>query len=139
MGLKFLLDTNVVSEPARPSPNPALLARLAAHASECAIASVTWHELVYGVRRLPVGRRRDALEEYLLTVVQASFPVLAYDTAAAEWHGRERARLTSLGGAPAFADGQIAAVAKAHGLVVVTANVADMRVFDGVEVVSWLG
>jgi tRNA(fMet)-specific endonuclease VapC len=47
-------------------------------------------------RRLPRGKRREALETYLRDVVLASFQVLAYDGAAAHWHGIERARLEGL-------------------------------------------
>jgi tRNA(fMet)-specific endonuclease VapC len=56
-------------------------------------------------------KRRDAIAAYLNDVVLASFPVLAYDEAAAHWHGLERARLEALGFPPPNVDGQIAAVA----------------------------
>ena len=45
MPTAYLLDTNVVTEPLRPLPNPHVLERLAAHQNEIAIASVVWHEL----------------------------------------------------------------------------------------------
>lgn len=60
-------------------PDPAILERLEAHGPECAIAAPLWHELTYGCRRLPKGKRRTALEAYLRDVVHGSFPVLPYD------------------------------------------------------------
>jgi tRNA(fMet)-specific endonuclease VapC len=90
-----------------------------------------WHELTFGCRRLPPGRRRDALEAYLRDVVQASFTILPYDAAAAAWHGFERARLEALGRPAPYADGQIAAVAHANGLVLVTLNAAGFASFKG--------
>ncbi|MDP2308364.1 MAG: type II toxin-antitoxin system VapC family toxin [Pseudomonadota bacterium] len=136
--IRFLLDTNALSEPIRPAPAPRFLSLLEKHRGECAIASVTWHEAVYGLNRLPAGRRREALQEYLHGVVQTSLPVLPYDTPAAEWHGRERARLVAAGLTPSFPDGQIAAIAKTQGLVLITANHDDFKHFDGLELLSWL-
>ncbi|RRR71838.1 MAG: PIN domain-containing protein [Candidatus Viridilinea halotolerans] len=51
MTLRYLLDTNVISEPLRPEPHPAVMARLQEYGGMSAIASVVWHELLYGVER----------------------------------------------------------------------------------------
>ena len=135
--MKFLLDTNVVSEPLRPVPNARVLRNLRRHESELAIASIVWHELRFGVERLPPSRRRNAIERYLEDVVLASMPILDYNDAAADWHAVERARLAASGDTPPFADGQIAAIAKTRNLQLVTFNEADFRRFRGVKVVSW--
>jgi tRNA(fMet)-specific endonuclease VapC len=94
---------------------------------------VVWHELLYGVYRLPVSRKRKTLERYLTEVVLATIAVLPYDESAAAWHALERARLTGLGRTPPFADGQVAAVAATHDLVLVTRNVADFAHFSDVR------
>jgi tRNA(fMet)-specific endonuclease VapC len=135
--VKFLLDTNALSEPIRPKPDARFMRKLRAHASEVAISSVTWHEAVYGMAKLPAGRRREAVRVYLYDTVAATTPVLSYDARAAEVHGEERARLERLGRPPAFADAQIAAVAIANRLVLVTANVKDFSRFEGLVVESW--
>jgi tRNA(fMet)-specific endonuclease VapC len=137
--VKFLLDTNALSEPIRPNPDAAFMRRLRARSGEIAIASVTWHEAVFGMQRLPAGRRREVVRAYLYDVVSATTPILPYDASAAEIHGRERARLERAGRPPAFADGQIAAVALANELVLVTANVKDFKRFSGLSVESWFG
>ena len=137
MSLKFLLDTNVVSEPLRPNPTPTILRRLRRHEGETAIASVIWHELHFGCARMPRSRRKAAIERYLDEVVLASFPILDYGRTAAEWHAIERARLESTGKTPPFVDGQIAAIACVNDLVLVTANKADFRGFKGLRVQSW--
>ncbi len=134
---RYLLDTNVVSEPLRPRPSDALLGRLKRNAAHAAVPSVVWHELVYGWSRLPPGRRRDAIGRYLSQVVAPSFPVLAYDRDAADWHARERARLEADGRPASYADGQVAAIARVHGLVLVTRNVRDFAAFEGLEVQDW--
>ena len=64
-------------------------------------------------------------------------PILPYDTLAAEYHAAERARLAGLGKTPSFVDGQIAAVAHANELVLVTVNLSDFREFRDVQLEDW--
>ena len=137
MTLKFLLDTTVISAPIAKQPNRSVIKRLELESAHCAMAAPIWHELVFGVSRLPPGKRRAALEEYLDAVVRRSFPILAYDEAAAEWHGRERARLDDSGRTPPFVDGQIAAIAFVQGLTLVTANTKDFRGFTDLKTADW--
>jgi tRNA(fMet)-specific endonuclease VapC len=132
----YLLDTNVVSEPTRPRPVARVTARLQANIDRCAIASVTWHELRFGVERLPPGRRRDSLTDYL-RLLAPQVPILAYDQPAADWHARMRVREADSGATRPFADGQIAAIAAVHGLTLVTRNVPDFAGIDGLLVESW--
>ena len=135
--MKYLLDTNIVSEPLRPTPAHPVLRKLRQHADEIAIPSVVWHELLFGAERLPVSRRRDAIVAYLENVVLATMPILDYDRFAAEWHAKERARLAARGETPPFADGQIAAIARVNDLTLVTLNHAHFRRFHDLRVVTW--
>jgi tRNA(fMet)-specific endonuclease VapC len=135
--LRFLLDTTIVSAPIARESNRRLVKKLEHESEQCAIAAPVWHELTYGASRLPSGKRRTALEEYLHRVVRPSFPILAYDDAAAEWHGRQRARLEEDGRTPPFIDGQIAAIAFTHGLILVSAKMRDFRGFADVETTDW--
>ena len=135
--LKFLLDTTIVSAPIVKEPNQRAVRKLERQSDRCAIAAPVWHELVYGCSRLPAGKRRIALEEYLHGVVRRCFPILSYDEAAAEWHGRERARLEESGRTPPFVDGQIAAIAHTQSLTLVTTNTKDFQWFDKLETADW--
>ncbi len=137
--MRYLLDTNVLSEPLRPEPNDGVLRRLRDLQDEVATASVVWHEMLFGCYRLPPSARRSAIQEYLDEVLWPSIPVLPYDTRAAEWHAAERARLTAAGRTPPFADGQIAAVARTNDLVIVTSNVSDFAHFNDTHVEDWRG
>ena len=137
MTLRYLLDTNIVSAPISKKPDAAIVRRLEKHGPECAIAAPVWHELTCGCRRMPKGKRRTALESYLREVVQASFPVLPYDETAAEWHGEERARLEGLGLPAPVVDGQIAAIAHAGELILVTTNTKDFARFKDLTVENW--
>ncbi len=137
MTLRFLLDPTPVSAPVSSEPNRRVIRRLEQHGLQCAIAAPIWHELVYGCNRLPTGRRRTALEEYLMLVVRRSFPILVYDGDAAAWHARERARLERLGKTLPFVDGQIAAIAQCQGLTLVTSNAKHFAPFEDLETADW--
>jgi tRNA(fMet)-specific endonuclease VapC len=137
--LRFLLDSNTLSEPVRPSPNPQVMRRIEEHRKEMAVAAPVWHELLFGSERLPRSRRRERIESYLWDIVAASLPILSYDQAAATWHASERARLEAIGRTPPYVDGQIAAIARTNDLVLVTANGADFAGFNGLSVEDWRG
>ena len=137
MILRYLLDTNVLSEPVRPVPNPGVLARIQQHGMEVATASPVWHEMWFGCHRLPSSARRNKLEEYLGKSLAPFLTLLPYDQRAAEIHAVERARLVGLGKTPSFIDGQIAAIAMVHGLVLVTRNIDHFVGFQGLEVQDW--
>jgi len=137
VSLQYLLDTNVVSEPLQLKPRAGVLRKLRLHNGEIAIASVTWHELQFGLRRLPPSRHRTEVQAYLEGVVSRSMAIFDYDAAAAEWHAAERARLVRQGWTPPFQDGQIAAIAFVNELTLVTFNDVDFKRFDGLTVISW--
>ncbi len=134
---RYLVDTNVLSEPVRKEPDDAVVNKLREHGGELAIASIVWHEMVFGVRLLPPSQQRMAMERYLAEVIAAAIPILPYDAVAAEWHGGERARLLKAGLTPRFADGQIAAVAVVHDLILVTDNVQDFQCFASLRIERW--
>jgi tRNA(fMet)-specific endonuclease VapC len=135
--LKFLLDTNILSEPMNLIPNKGVMQKLQENATEIATASPVWHELLYGTFKLPVSKKRKTLETYLFDVVLTDIPLLPYDSRAARWHAEERARLQAKGLTPAFVDGQIAAVVATNTLTLVTRNISDYKQFRGLKIVSW--
>ncbi|MDM8568582.1 type II toxin-antitoxin system VapC family toxin [Thiotrichales bacterium HSG1] len=134
--LRFLLDTNILSEPNRPKPNQLILDKIEQYQDEIVTATIVWHELLFGCQRLPISRKRKKLEQYLNQVV-AQLPILPYTQKAAEWHATERASLSLLGKTPPFADGQIAAIAKVNNLTIVTANTSDYEIFSDIVIENW--
>ena len=137
--LRFLLDTNIISEPFKLEPNPTVVAKLQANGEANAIAAITWHELLYGFHRMPSSRRKRQLETYLFEVIQPNLPILSYDERGAEWFAAERVRLTALGKPPAYADGQIAAISNVNNLILVTRNIDDYQEFTDLEIENWFG
>jgi tRNA(fMet)-specific endonuclease VapC len=137
MSLRYLLDTDILSEAMRPQPDAPLVQRLRDHGAESALAAPVWHELVFGARRLPPSRRRRAIEQFLFEVLQPQLPVLPYDGPCAAWHAGERARLVAAGRTPSFVDGQIAAIAVMNDLILVTRNRPDFDDFAGLTLEAW--
>ncbi len=135
--MKYLLDTNVLSEPLKPEPNRNVMAKLEKHQGEIATAAPIWHELVFGCQRLPPSRKREIIAAYLRDVVARNMDILPYDEMAAEWHAEQRAKLGMHGRAPSFADGQIAAIARINGLILVTRNTVDFEHFDDITILNW--
>jgi tRNA(fMet)-specific endonuclease VapC len=138
LSLTYLLDTNIISEPLRPTPNPAVLTRLERRQDAIAIPSVVWHELLFGYYRLSESKKRTAIETYLRDVVAPTLPILSYDERAAAWHAAERARLTGSRRTPSFADGQIAAIAVVNDLRLVTENLSDFANFQDIQIENWI-
>src|SRR6202521_2670751 len=100
--MSFLLDTNAVSEWVKPRPNPGLIGWMeSADEDGIFISIVSLAELHYGVERMPAGRRRSRLEQWLQHELPLRFQsrVLSVDTSVAEAWGRTVSR-SEAGGRP---------------------------------------
>ena len=135
--MKYLLDTNVLSESVKTKPHKSVLRMIKRHQHEIVTASPVWHELQFSCRCLPVSRKRQIIESFLKNILRPNMVILPYDERAADWHATERARLSSLGQTPPFVEGQIAAIASVNGLVLVTRNTSDYKLFSGLKVKNW--
>ena len=119
----YLLDSNIISEIIKLEPSFAVIKKLSEHAGDCAICAPTWHELLFGVRRLPDGLRKRELEKFIKQDVYESFPIQDYTADAATIHAELRAKLEARGTPAPFGDSMIAAVALAQNMVLATRNV----------------
>ena len=135
--MKFLLDSNILSEPTKPRPDPLVLKAIEQHASEACTGAPVMHELSFGVERLSDSKLKLHLRRYLDYLSAQPLTVLSYDHNAARWHALERARLSKVGKTAQFVDSQIAAIAAVNGLVLVTRNSADFRLFRGLKIANW--
>lgn len=126
----ILVDTNVISEPLRPSPVVRVVDWIDAQPIETLyLSAITVAELRFGVASLPAGRRRTALRDSLETRVLPLFAgrVLPFDLAASQAYGELMARARSAGLAVGASDGYIAATAAANGMVVATRDTAPFQ------------
>ncbi len=135
--VRYLLDTNILSEPVVARPNPLVLEKLKANGASLAISSVTWQEVLYGMFILPAGKRREQIEEYLFRRIRPALPIIGFEERAAQWQAEQRARLRKAGKPPSYPDSQIAAIAAVNELVLTTRNVEDFAGFQGLRTENW--
>ncbi|MCF8571543.1 type II toxin-antitoxin system VapC family toxin [Gordonia sp. HY002] len=134
----IVLDTCVISEALRPTPDPGVIAWLESLTDNVAITTITLAELLAGVRRLPDGRRKSGLEAALgsaLDPYRNTRSLLTFDDeAAAEYAEVLFAR--EVAGLPiSTPDAQIAAICRANGAVCATRNEKDFAE-TGVQVLN---
>jgi toxin FitB len=126
--VSFLLDTNVVSEWMRPRPDFGVMEWLSTADEDRLFLSVaTLAELRYGVERLPAGKKRARLHEWLETELINRFEgrVTGIDEAVAATWGKLMARAEAVGRPLGVMDGFLAATASVHQMMVVTRNETD--------------
>lgn len=125
--LRFLLDTNILSEIRKPRPHGAVLAWFHAYPNATlAIPAIALFELQMGAERLRLqDPLRAAAFDFWVGRIAAGSNVLPFDAAAA----REAARLLNKQSMVLMADAMIAAIARVNGLTVATRNTRDFERF----------
>jgi predicted nucleic acid-binding protein len=124
----FLIDTNVISEVTRPTPDNGVLNFLAGQQSPH-VSIITIHELVYGIERLQTGSQRQkklqgVIDEFLNTFAESILPATE---SIARTAGTMRAKAHKEGHTAGLADVLIAATAIVHSLTIATRNVGDFE------------
>ena len=131
--MKWLLDTNTLSELTKPTPFTGLLEWLDENEPATAISAISIGEMILGVERLPEGKRRRFLERALRFLREDyAGKILDFtEGVGVEW-GRLVAEAQKHGRNLSVLDSQIEATAIHFGLTVVTRNSADFfhSVFD---------
>ena len=134
----ILLDTNLISEPLRPAPDPNVIAWIDAQPVQTLfLSAVTVAELRFGIASLPAGKRRDALRDRIESQVLPVFTgrVLAFDLTATQPYADLLTKAKSKGQVIALSDAYIAAIALAHGMSVATRDVTPFKA-AGVAVIN---
>jgi predicted nucleic acid-binding protein len=134
----IILDTNVVSELIRRQPDAAVVAWLDAQPSgDVATTAITVAELLYGVARLPRGRRKEQLAQAISDLVHDDLRGRVHPFAAdsAERYAMIVSARERLGRPISVLDAQIAAICDTHGAHLATRNTRDF-IHTGVDVVD---
>lgn len=122
----IVLDTNVVSEAMKPKPDHAVLAWLNDQAAETLyISSVTLAELLFGIKALPAGKRKDMLSQALDGLIgMFRNRVLPFDIDAARRYADLAVLAKTSGRGFPTPDGYIAAIAASRGFSVASRDTA---------------
>ena len=126
----IIIDTNVISELLRPTPEPAVEAWLGEQDGlSIYLTAISEAELRYGVAIMTIGKRRDGLGVAIDRILRDDMAgrILPFDSAAARAYADIAASRRSAGKPISQADCQIAAIARAHKAPVATRNTPDFE------------
>ncbi|MES2758495.1 MAG: type II toxin-antitoxin system VapC family toxin [Pseudomonadota bacterium] len=135
----IVLDTNVVSEAMKPKPHPAVRAWLNDQTAETLyLSSVTVAELLFGIRVLPAGKRKDMLGravDSLMTLFKDR--VLPFDTDAARHYAELAVTAKAAGRGFPTPDGYIAAIAVSRKFIVASRDTAPYHAANVAIINPW--
>lgn len=132
--MRYLVDANVLSEPTKPDPSPAVVEWLRKNERELAVDPIILGEIRFGILLLAAGKRRARLERWFDAGVQRLLCLPWEAETGVRW-AELLATLRTAGRAMPIKDSLIAATALVHGLAVVTRNRNDFE-NAGVKVID---
>ena len=138
--MPYLIDTNVISETLKPQPNLKVTAWFADQRPEdLFLSSISLGELVRGANRVKEQTKKDRLTRWVEHDLTTQFQdrILPFDQDASVIWGKIMGDGDVTGRPRSMADTQIAAVAKRHGLTLVTRNTKDFEDMDVALVNPW--
>jgi predicted nucleic acid-binding protein len=124
--MKFLVDTNILSEPTKPRPNLNVENWIANHEADFYTSSLVIAELLNGLERLQQGTRKHQLEQQIEKLVEKfGGRILSFNLRVAREWVRLQSELRVKARMMSWEDSLIAATARHHGLTLATRNTAD--------------
>ena len=125
--MSWLLDADVLSQPAKRHGDPKVLAWLSKEEARTFTSTIVIAQLAYWVRTKE-GQQREALQKWLRELVDAlEGRILSFNTATAHVWADQKYLLEQAGQPMPTEDSFIAATARRHGLTIVTGNDKDFR------------
>jgi predicted nucleic acid-binding protein len=133
----IFLDTNVISETLRRSPDRAVIAWLVRHDAELALPTVTIAEIAFGIEKILPDRRRATQLKQGLDGWRHRFAgrIFGLTEEAALAYGRIMGTASRKGRPMSAPDGMIAAIAEVNGGRLATRNLTDFK-STGLELIS---
>ena len=126
--MNYLVDTNVLSELAKPLPADGVLAWFRTHQSNLYVSSISIGEIRKGLELLPAGKRKAGLQAWFKSICECmEGRILSFNTSTAHVWGHMVGTLEKKGIKLPTIDSQLAATASRNGLTMVTRNVDDFK------------
>lgn len=120
--MSWLLDADVLSQPAKSHGDPKVIDWLRAEQERCYTSAIVVAQLAYWVRTKK-GRQREALQQWLTRLIDALHGrVHGFNVSVAYVWAEQQRQLDQAGQRMPIEDSYIAATARRHGLTIVTGN-----------------
>ena len=133
--MSWLLDSDVLSQPAKKVGDPRVIKWIEKHQSQCYTSSIVIAQLAFWVRTKR-GRQRVALQKWLTELVEAMHGrILGFNVSVAHVWADQQYLLQAAGKPMPIEDSYIAAIARRHNLTIATGNAKDfqrpgIKIFD---------
>jgi predicted nucleic acid-binding protein len=140
--VNFLLDTNVISEWAKPRPDLRVLEWFSVvDEGSVYLSAITMTEIRLGIDRLPASRKKSALSNWLEMDMVQRFEgrIIPIDLAVADTAGRILAKKVRHGMSDDMADALLAATAQVYQLTLVTRNTRHFKKLNLMLFNPWIG
>lgn len=125
--MSWLLDSDVLSQPAKKAGNPRVIAWLEKHQDQCYTSSIVIAQLAFWVRSKR-GKQRTALQKWLTDLIEAMHGrILGFNVSVAHVWAEQQHQLQTAGLLMPVEDSYIAAIARRHNLTIATGNVKDFQ------------
>lgn len=132
----FLFDTDTITNIVKPRPSQNLLAKLAnVSKNQQYVSTITISEIVYGAEK---SQRPEYHLNNLQSILLPAVNVVGFDTKEAYVCGRIRAELEKRGTPLDLADLEIASIAIANNLTLITNNVRHFKRVPLLQYENWL-
>lgn len=125
--MSWLLDSDVLSQPAKKAGDPHVIAWLEKHQDQCYTSSIVIAQLAFWVRSKR-GKQRTALQTWLTDLIEAMHGrILGFNVSVAHVWAEQQHQLQTAGQLMPVEDSYIAAIARRHNLTIATGNVKDFQ------------
>lgn len=134
--MRYVADTNVVSELMKREPSLRVVDWLMDHNGQIYLTSITVKELYFGMLRLPDGKRKKLLDKAITGIVMdCSDKTFPFDAFCGYLCAKLHSQAVASGHTPTIEDLMIASICQRNDAVLVTRNVKDFD-YLGLEVVN---
>ncbi len=129
----YLLDTNIISYWIRGDRK--VIDRIKKHApADLSLSIITLAEILYGIEKSPIKKKE---RKFKIEKISSLLDIYPFDEAAAGKYAIIRAQLEKNGMVISERDTQIASIAMANKLKIITHNVKEFNRIDKLKVEDW--